>query len=366
MKTPRQLLIFTTLFAALTGGVCRPADAHPVPFSYVDARIRFDAVEVTIVAHVFDVAHDLGVAPPERLLDASMLASRNDAIVALVRSRLQVSADGAALATSSWSNAEALPERQSLQLRARFATSRTAGSIAIATVMFPYDPQHQTFVNFYEQDAVASQSILDRNNARAEYFAGTGQGVRALLQTFTPAGIHHILVGPDHLLFLLGLMLLGGSLRRLAVVVTAFTVGHAITLALGAFRIFSAPAGLIEPAIALTVVYLGADNLLVRGGRDVRTWIALAFGVIHGFGFANVLRGMDLPGRALGWTLFGFNIGLELGQLLVVVIVASALAWIRSQSESAGRRLIFAGSIAVMATGAFWFVQQVFFPGGIV
>jgi HupE/UreJ protein len=366
MKTFRQLLIFTTLALAAFFAACRPAFAHPVPFSYVDARMRFDAVELTIVAHVFDVAHDLGVDPPERLLEAGTLAAQNDAIIAMVRNRLKLSADGAALTDSSWSKVEPLAERQSVRIRARFPTIRTAGSIAIDTVMFPYDPQHQTFVNFYERDAVSLQSILDRSHSRAEFFAGTGQGVRAVLRTFAPAGINHILVGPDHLLFLLGLMLLGGSLVRLAVIVTAFTIGHTITLALATMSSVSPPAGLIEPAIALTVVYLGADNLLVRGGRDVRMWIALAFGVIHGFGFANVLRGMDLPGRALGWTLFGFNTGVELGQLLVVVIGASALAWIRSQSESAGRRLVFAGSIAVMAAGAFWFVQRVFFPGGIV
>ena len=73
---------------------------------------------------------------------------------------------------------------------------------------------------------------------------------------------------------------------------------------------------------------------------------------------------MDLPSRALGWTLFGFNIGVEIGQLFVVVIVASVIAWIRSRSEIAGRRLAFAGSIIVILAGTFWFVQRVFFSGG--
>ena len=98
----------------------------------------------------------------------------------------------------------------------------------------------------------------------------------------------------------------------------------------------------------------------------MRAWIAFAFGFIHGFGFANVLREMDLPARALGWSLFSFNVGVEIGQLLVVVAVASALAALRSRSEAAGRQLAFAGSIVVIAAGAFWFVQRVFFPGGIL
>ena len=84
--------------------------------------------------------------------------------------------------------------------------------------------------------------------------------------------------------------------------------------------------------------------------------------LIHGFGFANVLREMDLPSRALGWSLFSFNIGVEIGQLLVVAIVGTAFAALRSRSEIAGRQLAFAGSIVVIAAGAFWFVQRVFFP----
>src|SRR5258707_13096913 len=183
--------------------------------------------------------------------------------------------------------------------------------------MFPYDPKHQTFLNLYERGALQAQAILDRDHAAFEYFAGTRQGALAVAGRFLPAGVHHILIGPDHLLFLVGLLLLGGSLRQLAVVVTAFTLAHSLTLSLAALNIVSPPARIIEPAIALSIVYVGADNLLVRNGRDVRAWIAFVFGFIHGFGFASVLRELDLPRRALGWSLFSFNVGVEIGQLLV-------------------------------------------------
>jgi hydrogenase/urease accessory protein HupE len=229
--------------------------------------------------------------------------------------------------------------------------------------MFPYDPNHQTFVNVYENDPVPSQFILDGNHSTTEYVAGTRQGVLAVVRKFIPAGIHHILIGPDHLLFLIGLLLMGGSIRRLGMVVTSFTIAHSITLSLAALNILTPPARLIEPAIALSIVYVGADNLLAQGGRDVRAWIAFSFGFIHGFGFANVLREMQLPSRALGWSLFSFNFGVEIGQLFVVVVVASLFAILRSRSEWAKRRLVFAGSVVVIAAGTFWFVQRVFFPG---
>ena len=130
--------------------------------------------------------------------------------------------------------------------------------------------------------------------------------------------MHHILIGPDHLLFLVGLLLLGGSLRQLALVVTAFTLAHSLTLTLAVLGLLSPPARIVEPAIALSIVYVGVDNLLVKSGRDMRPWIALVFGLVHGLGFASVLREMELPRRALGWSLFSFNLGVEIGQLLVV------------------------------------------------
>ncbi len=187
----------------------------------------------------------------------------------------------------------------------------------------------------------------------------------AVIRKFVPAGVHHILIGPDHLLFLVGLLLLGGSIRRLAMVVTSFTIAHSVTLSLAALNLLTPPARVIEPAIALSIIYVGADNLLSKGGRDVRAWIAFAFGFIHGFGFASVLREMDLPGRALGWSLFSFNFGVEIGQLMVVLTVASLFAALRSRSEWAGRQLVYAGSIVVIIAGTFWFFQRVFFPGGV-
>ena len=155
-------------------------------------------------------------------------------------------------------------------------------------------------------------------------------------------------------------------MRQLLLIVSSFTVAHSVTLSLASLNLVAPPARIIEPAIALSIVYVGVDNLMVGRGRDVRAWIAFAFGFIHGFGFANVLREMNLPSRALGWSLFSFNVGVEIGQLLFVVIVASALMGLRSRNEAASRRLAFAGSLVVIVAGAFWFVQRIFFPGGIV
>jgi hydrogenase/urease accessory protein HupE len=342
--------------------VPRVAAAHPVPFTYLDLRLQPGAIEGSLVAHIFDLGHDLNIEPAERLLDPTVAAQQSAAIVKLLAPRLTVSANGVAL-VPQWSAVEVAADRQSLKMGVRYPLSAQAGTVTVTALMFPYDPQHQTFLNIYEGHAL-TQAILDGGRRNFEYFAGTRQGAFAVMRRFLPAGITHILIGPDHLLFLVGLLLLGGTVRQLVVIVTSFTVAHSITLSLAALNLVSPPARLIEPAIALSIVYVGADNLLIREGRDVRAWIAFAFGFIHGFGFANVLREMDLPTRALGWSLFAFNAGVEIGQLLVVAMVATAFSALRARSEAAGRQLAFAGSIVVMAAGAFWFVQRVFFPGG--
>jgi hydrogenase/urease accessory protein HupE len=355
----RILSVFLLLFALV-----KNASAHPVPFSFLDVYLSSEGIEASLVLHDFDVAHDLGIAPLERLHDTGFLQERAASIYALVRSRLQILADGKPL-TATFGPPEVLAERQAIRVVLHFPGAPVPAKLGVSAAMFPYDPMHQTFVNIYEEGQLTRQIILNRFVSNLDHVTGTQQGAGAVIARFVPEGIRHILIGPDHLLFLVGLLLLGGSVRRLLLVVTSFTVAHSITLSLAALDIFTPPARIIEPAIALSIVYVGFDNLLVKGGRDVRAWIAFAFGFIHGFGFANVLREMDLPRSALGWSLFSFNFGVEIGQMVVVVLVASALGALRARSEWAGRKVAFAGSILVIAAGAFWFVQRVFFPGGI-
>jgi hydrogenase/urease accessory protein HupE len=360
--------------------LARPAAAHPVPFSYLDIRMDAAGVTGTVTVHVFDAAHDLGVDPPERLLDPAVAATRASALQRLMAERLSFTIDGAS-ARLEWRPIDILADKQSLRLPFTLASDqgqtgvkpgsdggqtrvRPLSAVRITGSLFPYDPRHQTFVNVYEDSALRQQVILDGSRSTFEYFSGSTRGTLAVARRFVAAGIQHILVGPDHILFLVGLLLLGGSLRRLTLVVTSFTLAHSVTLTLAALRIFSPPAAVVEPLIALSIVYVGLDNLMVRGGRDARAWIAFAFGFVHGFGFASVLREMDLPPRALGWSLFSFNAGVEIGQLLIVVTVASALAALRHRSEAAGRRFAVAGSLVVVVAGTFWFVQRVFFAGG--
>lgn len=360
-RVPAALALAVWLLAA-------PGSAHPAPFSYLDVQLEPGRVRGVLVVHDFDAAHELGLSSPEALADAAVVRGVRDRLVAILAGRLSLQADGRPLALA-WHDVDTLPDRQSLRLT--FTAGASApGRLTVEAHLFPYDPLHQTFVNVYEQGALRHQAILDASRQRLEYYAGTAQGTLAVLAVFLPAGIAHILIGPDHVLFLVALLLLGGTLWRLAAIVTAFTIGHSVTLSLAALDLAAIPPAIVEPLIALSIVVVGADNLLVArarataraadtGLRDIRVLVAAGFGLIHGFGFASVLREFGLPAGALGWSLFAFNLGVEVGQLAIVLAVAAALEALRRRSRALGDRVAVAGSLGVVLAGSYWFLERV-------
>ena len=363
----RQVLLVVGVWLGVIGLVLlavRPVTAHPAPFSYVNVHVQPAAIDVSLVIHVYDLAYELAIDPAESLLDPQVLSGHAPQAIALLRSRFRLDVNGIDT-PGEWLTPVPSRDTDAVLFRVQYVLSRSVDLLQVSSHLFPYDPLHQTFVNVYDRDTLRAQAILDRSNTTVRYEGIDEAGAWATVRRFMPAGIHHILIGPDHLLFLVGLLLLGGTIRRLALVVTAFTVAHSITLSLAVLGHVQPPADLIEPAIALSIVYVGVDNLLVGAGRDARAWIAFVFGLIHGFGFANVLAEMALPRGAVAWSLLSFNLGVELGQLLVVVLVAGALALARTQSPRVGRHIVRVGSVIVIAAGAYWFVERVFLNGGM-
>jgi hydrogenase/urease accessory protein HupE len=350
-----------TTIAALAFCLCGSAAivAHPAPFSYLNVSIGEGGLSGRLIVHNLDVAHELKLDDPVRLADPDFVRQQSEALARLLTPRLQFLVDGR---PASWTGGDAKPiaEQDAVEITWRAPALHPAGKLTIVADLFPYDVNHQTFVNIYEAGALTRQDVLSRARTTVDYYTGTRQGFLAVFTTFTLSGIHHIAIGPDHILFVIGLLLLGGSLMRLLAIVTAFTVGHSVTLALATLQILDPPARIIEPAIALSIVYVGADNLLTgTQGRDVRAWVALVFGLVHGFGFASVLRDAGLPNRALGTSLFSFNLGVEIGQALIVIVVATVLAAIRQRNAELARRIATVGSVIVMAAGAYWFFERI-------
>jgi hydrogenase/urease accessory protein HupE len=345
--------------------------AHPAPFSYVDLLLEPQAARGSIVVHDFDVAHELQLARPEALREPDMARQQRAALVSVLEARWQLRADGAVVGLR-WGEIEVLSQRYSLRLPFELEAP-VRGKLDIEARLFPYDPTHQTFVNIYEGGALQRQAILDARHATLTFYRGSLQGRWAVLMAFAKSGVQHILIGPDHVLFLIGLLLLGGSWWRLATIVTAFTLGHSVTLSLAALGLVQLAPRIVEPVIALSIIVVGVDTLLVQrqrrsassgAVRDVRPWLAAGFGLMHGFGFAAVLIQLGLPREALGWSLAAFNVGVELGQLCIVLL-ALALARVALQSSAVRlrtERLVMLASVAVSTAGLYWLILRLALP----
>jgi hypothetical protein len=185
-----------------------------------------------------------------------------------------------------------------------------------------------------------------------------------VMGTFATEGIRHILFGADHLLFVLGLLLIVGNRWMLVKTITAFTVAHSITLAIATLGVAEVPALPLNAAIALSILFLGPEIVRVWRGETSFTirhpWVvAFAFGLLHGFGFATALTGAGLPRQDLPLALLAFNLGVELGQLGFVALVL-ALAWsFRVLHVQWPRAVQALPGYVVGALGAFWTIQRV-------
>jgi hydrogenase/urease accessory protein HupE len=174
---------------------------------------------------------------------------------------------------------------------------------------------------------------------------------------FVGEGIRHIFTGYDHILFIVTLILSVSSWRQLAITVSAFTAAHSITLALATLGWVTLPARLVEPLIAASVLFVALDAVL-RPKASSRAHIAFLFGLIHGFGLSNVLRDLGLSGRELAPALLGFNLGVEVGQLLIVAPLFALLLAMRKDGKAYARlRGAVAGGVALVAV--FWIVLRV-------
>jgi hydrogenase/urease accessory protein HupE len=172
---------------------------------------------------------------------------------------------------------------------------------------------------------------------------------------FFSLGVEHIWTGYDHLLFLLALLLPGGTLGRIAGIVTAFTIAHSITLALAALDIVRLPVAPVEIAIAGSIVFAAASALRQRG-VDRRWLITFGFGLIHGFGFASVLRQSGLPPGSALVPLLAFNVGVEAGQLSIVIPAVPLLRLATRGARGAAARRAMAW--ATIAVGIFWMAER--------
>lgn len=178
---------------------------------------------------------------------------------------------------------------------------------------------------------------------------------------FIGIGFEHIVPkGLDHILFVLGLFFFSLNLRPLLTQITAFTLAHTVTLAIATLGWVAAPAAIVEPLIAASIVYVAVENLFIRDLKVWRTVVVFGFGLLHGLGFASVLGDIGLDPARFATGLIGFNIGVELGQLTVISAAFLTVGYWFGRKQWYRRIIATPASIAIAIVGAYWFVERVF------
>lgn len=329
----------------------------------VVGKLSFARGEVASLAPGIDTNRDGHLTPSEIESARSVLESK-------VLARIAVTADGAPCAVKLTD--AGLTEQDGLLLSGRWDCARAdvpfevelallddlaRGHRHIARAVTGTTTHDEVLFGDQRKVAVGPETPAATSSAGGEHAGDTAPTSEAGFWSFFLMGIEHILTGYDHLVFILGLVLARARLRSLLTVVTAFTVAHSITLALAVLGVWAPSSRIVEPAIALSIAYVGVENFFVKDASK-RWRITFPFGLIHGFGFAGALQEIALPRSAVPTALVSFNLGVEAGQLAVLAVVLPLVLFLREKTwfEPRGVRLV-SGAVAV--AGGVWFVSRV-------
>jgi len=300
--------------------------------------------------------------PTEGVLSDTSLPTLRELAAAIAR-HVVVSADGSACAGVPGEVRPPSPGRANVEIVVLYACAGSIGRLSIrddtATV---FGADHHTIADITWPGG-ATQVVFEReqreaNIAVAEKQARSGTG--STLASYFGIGVEHILLGFDHVLFIIALILPGGGFWPLVAMVTAFTVAHSITLALSVLGIVSLPSQLVEPVIALSIAYVAFENLTLQNAPSRRWAVSFLFGLVHGFGFAGALTEVGLPTSGLVAALVGFNLGVEAGQMLIVALLLPVLLWL--QRFAWEKRLAQVSSFIIMTAGLALLAERALLP----
>ena len=369
--------VISSLIALL---LCSSAWAHKPSDSYLtlravegskDIAVRWD-IALRDLDYVLQLDRD-----GNGELNWGEVRQRTEDITRLATSRLTLSADDK---PCTWvSTGPLMLDKHSdgnyavLSLSAQ--CEKLAREVKVAySLFFDVDPTHRGLVQWIAPGGASAQALIFGTESASQSLALLPVGAWQTLRQYIVDGVWHIWIGYDHILFLLALLLpavlvrrqgqwepapqLGGAVKEVFKVVTAFTLAHSITLSLAALEVVSLPSRWVESAIAASVIVAALSNL--HGTLETRRWImAFVFGLIHGFGFASVLADLGLPKDALVLALVGFNLGVELGQLAIVAVFLPLAFSLRS-TRFYRVGVLKGGSVLVAMLAAWWLVQRLF------
>jgi HupE / UreJ protein len=330
------------------------AGAHELSRS--TARLTIDRTAIDVAFTIGALDFHLG-PPVDTDGDGRASADEVDSAIAsifvVLKERYRVSADGRA-PTGVRLERYGLADETRLDLRLRYTFDGPVGAVSIMSALHEAtQADHRHLVSVTRGDGTR-EAVVDQSSPTATFAEGQGSAF-ATLRRFVRLGLEHIVTGYDHLAFLIVLLVGASRLVDVVNIVTAFTVAHSVTLGLATFGLVTLPARTIEVLIAVSVAWVAAENLLVD--RIDRRWrITFLFGLVHGFGFSNVLRDLSLAPGALAMSLFAFNLGVEIGQLAFVAVTFPLVAI--SMRAAWRAPVAYASSSVVLCLGVFWLVQR--------
>jgi hydrogenase/urease accessory protein HupE len=354
------LVIFCSLFSL------QDAAAHDPGLSSLTIRQRTNSLEATLTLAVKDAAQvaELDEDHDGIVTQAEFARSRPQLEAAVERQVVIIAAQKVAKNSSIHSR---LDENNNVEVRLNFDAvaffNLEIQSKLIASLPFGHRQylqiQNSTGQTLFERllGATTDRAIVQEPHTDASTVAV--EAVRSFTN-FLCLGVKHILTGYDHLLFLFGLLLVSRGFFSSLGIITSFTIAHSITLAVATLHLVQIPSRIVEPLIAASIVFVGIENLLRGDIPTARRMVAFGFGLIHGFGFASALREAGIGSGTGGilLPLFSFNLGVELGQIMVAA-AALPIIWKLRENPMFIARWAPACSAAVVLLGSFWFVQRV-------
>ena len=341
--------------------VARTADAHQSSTSHSTIHIEGDGrIDYTLALSTRDLYEALALDGDRDATDAEVTAGEAR-LWDYVEHRITLAGEGGVACTTERTGYRLKTDAER-RVELRFvARCPTPGAVTLDyQLFFELDPRHTGWASI-SQGATTVQE---------EFKAGAGRRVLDIhgglgAADYVLEGVEHIFTGYDHIAFLLGLLLIAvlaptlrGSLRAVAATVTAFTAAHSLTLILAALNVVRLPSRVVESAIAASIVFVAVENL-IRRAPSTRWPLVFAFGLVHGLGFASLLAPL-LPPRGVIVPLLLFNLGVELGQLAIVLAVVPLLyASARRDPARYRRTVLVGGSVIIGLLGLVWLIERV-------
>jgi hydrogenase/urease accessory protein HupE len=358
----KRLLIVALLLAASAAG------AHEIGTTQVHLTLnRDDTWSASITTGPQSLVNKLEVEarePRSSDLNADALRAKLGAFADALARHIHVKFDGAA---SPARIAVAKLELPADITQPSFVVLLATGPVPphARNVTWGYDLSYSTYgLVFAAADADSPLTVWLEGDETSRAFpldANVAPPTRmAIVEQYLLLGFRHILPeGLDHILFVLGIFLLTTQLRAIVTQVTAFTIAHSVTLGLTMYGVISLPSRIVEPLIALSIAYVAIENIVTPQLTPWRPVLVFAFGLLHGMGFAEALRELDLPRSEMIPALVSFNVGIELAQLTIIALAfVSVAAWCRDKAWYRAR-FVVPSSAAIAAVGVFWTVQRV-------